>query len=164
MRQELTDRLDDCADELERIRKRINQDQFDDMVKFLQRYAIIKACGTIEAVVKNMIADHVDSGASDEVKNYISSNVRDSSTNPTTGNITKILESFSSTVWKARFEEKLRAHGTEKGSQNSLVQLRNDFAHGRSPNTSINNIIRYYNDSRTIITLVDETLNESNPV
>ena len=69
-------------------------DQFDDIVKFLQRYAIIKACGTIEYVVKTMIADHVDAGASSELQNYISVKVRESSTNPTTGNISSLLGSF----------------------------------------------------------------------
>ena len=82
MTQDLLARLDDCSDELERIKTRINKDQFDDMVKFLQLYANIKACGTIEYVVKNMIADHVDAGASSELQNYISVKVRESSTNP----------------------------------------------------------------------------------
>ena len=34
----------------------------------------------------------------------------------------------------------MKAHNQEKQSLNSLVQLRNDFAHGKSPNTSINTI------------------------
>lgn len=159
MRAELTAKLDDCADELQKIKKRIDKDQFDDMVMFLQRYAIIKACGTIEAVVKNMIADHVDARTNPEIQNYISVKVRDNSTNPSTGNISVLLGDFSSKIWKANFDAKVLQHGNEKVSLNSLVQLRNDFAHGRSPNTTINTIIQYYNDSRTIISLVEETLN-----
>ena len=57
MNAEFIAKLDDCADELIRIKTRIDKDKFDDMVKFLQCYAIIKACGTIETVAKNMIAD-----------------------------------------------------------------------------------------------------------
>lgn len=159
MRVELVERLNNCDDELKKIRERINKDKFDDMVMFLQRYAIIKACGTVEFVVKNMIADHVDAGTIPEVQSYISFRVRDSSTNPSTGNISNLLGEFSSSVWKANFDEKVKAHGTEKASLNSLVQLRNDFAHGQSPNTTINTIIRYFDDSRLIITLVEETLN-----
>ena len=133
MKAEFVTRLDDCADELQKIKKRIDKNQFDDMVMFLQRYAIIKACGTVESVIKNMIADHVDANTNPEIQHYIATNVRDSS--------------------------KVKQHGTEKTSLNSLVQLRNDFAHGLSPNTTINTIIRYFNDSRVIVTLVDETLN-----
>lgn len=159
MRAELATKLDDCIDELQIIKKRIDKNQFDDMVMFLQRYAIIKACGTVETVVKNMIADHVDAGTSTELQNYISYRVRDSSTNPTTGNISNLLGEFSSSVWKTNFDEKVKQHVNEKTSLNSLVQLRNDFAHGQSPNTTINTIIKYFKDARVIITLVDETMN-----
>lgn len=159
MKAEFVTRLDDCADELQKIKKRIDKNQFDDMVMFLQRYAIIKACGTVESVIKNMIADHVDANTNPEIQHYIATNVRDSSTNPKTGNISNLLGEFSSAVWKANFDTKVKQHGTEKTSLNSLVQLRNDFAHGLSPNTTINTIIRYFNDSRVIVTLVDETLN-----
>lgn len=156
---EFVTKLDDCAAELQKIKKRIDKDQFDEMVKFLQRYAIIKACGTIETVVKNMIADHVDAGTSQELQNYIAGRVRDSSTNPNTGNISSLLGEFSPRTWKASFDEKVKQHGNEKISLNSLVQLRNDFAHGKSPNTTINNIILYFEHARVIMTLVDETLN-----
>lgn len=126
---------------------------------FLQRYAIIKACGTVGSVVKNMIADHVDAGTIAEVQNYISTKVRENSTNSSTGNISSLLGEFSSRTWKANFDAKVAQHGAEKVSLNSLVQLRNDFAHGRSPNTTINTIIRYFDHARIIITLVEETLN-----
>ena len=157
MKAELSSQLDDCADELQKIKKRIDGDKFDDMVAFLQRYAIIKACGTIEAVIKNMIADHVDAGAGTELQNYISVKIRDSSANPKWGKIAAILNEFSS-EWRATFEAKLSSHSNEKGSLNSLVQLRNDFAHGRSPNATINTIIQYYYDSIVIVKLVEDTL------
>ena len=158
MTPDLLARLDDCSDELEKIKTRINKDQFDDMVKFLQRYAIIKACGTIEYVVKNMIADHVDAGSSAELQNYISIRVRDSSTNPTTGNISNLLGEFSSAKWKKKFDDSLATHAEEKASLNSLVQLRNDFAHGKSPTIGILNIIKYFNHARTIVSLVETAL------
>ncbi len=158
MTPDLLARLDDCSDELEKIKTRINKDQFDDMVRFLQRYAIIKACGTIEYVVKNMIADHVDAGSSAELQNYISIRVRDSSTNPTTGNISNLLGEFSSTKWKKIFDDSLASHAEEKASLNSLVQLRNDFAHGKSPTIGILNIIKYFNHARTIVSLVETAL------
>lgn len=159
MNTEFITKLDDCAAELQKIKKRIDKDQFDDMVKFLQRYAIIKACGTIETVVKNMIADHVDAGTSQELQNYISGRVRESSTNPSTGNVSGLLGEFSPSAWKASFDEKVKQHANEKTSLNSLVQLRNDFAHGLSPNTTINTVIRYFDHARIILTLVDEALN-----
>ena len=158
MTPDLLAKLDDCSDELEKIKARINKDQFDDMVKVLQRYAIIKACGTIEYVVKTMIADHVDAGCGPELQNYISVNVRESSTNPTTGNISNLLGEFSSAGWKKSFDNALTSHNEEKASLNSLVQLRNDFAHGKSPTIGIIGIIKYFNHARTIVSLVEIAL------
>jgi hypothetical protein len=110
-------------------------------------------------VVKNLIADKVDAGVSQEIKNYIELNVRESSTNPKTGNISNLLGSFSSLQWKADFDEQIKQHTTEKTSLNTLVQLRNDFAHGLSPNTTINTTIRYFTDSRIIVDIVDGIIN-----
>ena len=159
MSPDLLQKLDDCADELAKIKQRIDKDKFDDMVMFLQRYAIIKACGTIEHVVKNLIADKVDAGTSQEIKKYIETNVRDSSTNPRTGNISALLGEFSSNQWKVDFDEQIKLHINEKGSLNALVQLRNDFAHGLSPNTTINAIIQYFAHSRVIVEIVDGIIN-----
>ena len=159
MRVELISKLNDCAAELQKIKKRIDKDKFDEMVMFLQRYAIIKACGTIEHVIKNMIADHVDANTNPEIQNYIATNVRENSRNPSTGKISGLLSEFSPGTWGPAFEAKLKIHVQEKGALNSLVQLRNDFAHGSNPNTTIDTIIRYFNDSCTIITLAEEALN-----
>lgn len=161
MREELKEKLNECAEELQKIKVRIDKNQFDDMVKYLQRYAIIKACGTVESVVKNMIADYVDADTNLEIQNYIAVKVRDSSTNPSTGNISHLLGEFSSLGWKVAFDEKIKNHQTEKVSLNSLVQLRNDFAHGNSPNATINTIICYFDDARLIISLVEEALTGS---
>lgn len=151
-------KLNDCHEELKGIKARIDKDQFDEMVRFLQRYAIIKACGTIEYVVKNMIADRVSASCSPELQNYISVKVRDSSTNPSTGNISTLLGEFSTSDWKKDFDAKLSSHLEEKASLNSLVQLRNDFAHGKSPAIGINSIIKYFEHARVIVELVDETI------
>lgn len=152
--------LDDCKTELQTIKARIDKDQFDSMVKFLQRYAIVKACGTIETVVKSLISDYVEQGAKVETQHYIENKVRDSSTNPKTSLISSVLGDFSPD-WKNQFEIEMKAHNQEKQSLNSLVQLRNDFAHGKSPNTSINTIINYYADARTIVSIVDQIINSN---
>ena len=102
MNDEYKRRLDDCKDELNELKTRINRDQLDSMVKFLQRYAIIKACGTIEATFKDIFADKIEQGVSTEVQKYLDANVRDSSTNPSTQKIEKILEQFSK-EWKEKF-------------------------------------------------------------
>ena len=150
--------LDDCNDELSELKERIDKDQLDSMVKFLQRYAIIKACGTIEAVFKSILADKVEQGVSTEVQKYLDKNIRDSSSNPSTKQIERILEQFSN-EWKIAFQDAVKQnHSQDKENLNSLVQLRNDFAHGSSPNASINTIIKQFESGRIIIELLDSII------
>lgn len=106
MKEEYTQRLNECLDELKKIKARIDANCFDDMVAFLQRYAIIKSCGTIEYVVKNIISDFVEQGAKVEISAYITKNVRESSSNPKTGLISDLLGNFSSEIWKKNLMKK----------------------------------------------------------
>lgn len=157
MKQEYTIQLDDCYLELVKIKTRINKNIFDEMVSYLQKYSIIKACGTIEQVFKNMLSDYLEQDANEEICVYIDKNIRESSANPKTGNISSILNDFSP-KWKNEFDNYLKVENQKKQSLNSLVQLRNDFAHGRNPNSSISTIIDYYADARLIIEKVSDII------
>ena len=152
--------LDACSCELQAIEKRINKNKLDQMVKYLQNYAVIRACGTIENVVKNIIADSVTVNASFEIQNYIQIKIRDSSSNPKTTIISSILGEFS-TEWKKSFDNKLTNipansdNNKAKTELNSLVQLRNDFAHGKSVGIGISSIRKYFDSACEIVKIVD---------
>lgn len=170
MIKEYEDLLDDCYRELQAIEERINKNKLDQMVKYLQNYAVIRACGTIESVVKNLIADRVTANATSEIKNYIQIKVRDSSTNPRTPFISGVLGEFS-VDWKKIFESKFDNKNQENSSNNrakidlnSLVQLRNDFAHGKSVGTGISIIRKYFDSACEIIKIVDDIINDGTKV
>ena len=85
--------------------------------------------------------------------------ILDSSSNPKTGNMSNILQNISS---KKRniFDQKVK-ESDKKDKLNSLVQLRNDFAHGGNINISIDTIITYYDAGRSILDILDDTINEN---
>ena len=147
------EQLDDCSRELQIIETHINNDKFNSLNPFLISYAVVKACGSIEVVYKNLIVDIVAVGSTTEAKNYLEKNIRDSSSNPTTGNIQRLLQDLNST-WAQQFEAQIKGKD-EKGSLTSLVGLRNDFAHGRSVTASIGNIKQYFEDAKTVLTWLE---------
>lgn len=127
---------------------------------FLTRYAIIKACGTIERAFKSLVADHAESLQSQQVKNFLQSKVRESSMNPNENNITQLLKSFDS-KWSTDFCDKLKVMADKekkKQSLKSLVEARNAFAHGGNPITTIGQVKIYFCDSREIMDLIDEAI------
>ena len=127
---------------------------------FLTRYAIIKACGTIERALKTLVADHAESKQSQQVKNFLQNKVRESSMNPNENNIGQLLRSFDQ-AWATDFNEKLKLiadRERKKQSLKSLVEARNTFAHGGNPVTTIGQVKIYFCDCRDIMTLVDEVI------
>jgi len=145
--------LNNCSQEIGIIETHINGDKFNSLNPFLISYAVVKACGVIEVFYKNLVVDIISEGATVEGKNYFEKNIRDSSSNPATGNMLRLLQDLNPT-WADQFNTQI--HGKqEKGSLTSLVSLRNDFAHGRNVTASIGDVKKYFEDGKTILTWLE---------
>ena len=161
MKYEYKQKLDDVLSELEIIREWINKDRnkFDVKTKYLISYAVVKASGTIETVFKQIIFDFLVFNARQETSKYLEKMILDSSSNPKTGNMSNILQNISSEK-RNIFDQKVK-ESDKKDKLNSLVQLRNDFAHGGNINISIDTITTYYDAGRSILDILDDTINEN---
>lgn len=161
MKDEYKQKLDDVLSELEIIREWINKDRnkFDVKTKYLISYAVVKASGSIETVFKQIIFDFLVFNARQETSKYLEKMILDSSSNPKTGNMSNMLQNISSEK-RNIFDQKVK-ESDKKDKLNSLVQLRNDFAHGGNINISIDTIITYYDAGRSILDILDDTINEN---
>jgi hypothetical protein len=131
--------IDDCSNELNKIKTWIDSNKLDSNIKYLVSYAVIKSCGTIENVFKQIIFDHVSKGSNEEAMEFLTKNIINSSCNPKTGQIQKMLDQINS-KWSNEFATKIIAKN-QKGQLNSLVELRNNFSHGNDITSSIENVI-----------------------
>lgn len=145
--------INDTMDELESIRKWINKgNQFDSKSRYLISYAVVKSSGTVEVIYKRLVFDLLIKGASIETKTYLEKVIIDSSSNPNTENMSQMLQQISSEL-KNKFDEKVKDSG-EKDKLNSLVKLRNDFAHGRDVSASIDTVINYAKSAKKILNIL----------
>ena len=135
--------LRDCEVELNSIQQWIHSNRLDSNVRFLTSYSVIKACGTVEYVFKQIVYDYLSSGANEEAKTYSNKSIIDASFNPSTGQMYRILEKINSD-WRVGFENLIKG-SSQMGQLNSLVKLRNSFAHGSAITASINDVKNYYN-------------------
>jgi len=127
------------------------------VVPFLNKFGIIRACGTIETSYKIIIADYINRRSKIQVKKFINNSVRDSSSNPSYSNICKMLKKFDAS-WYTRFKNDASHHSDFskiRTSIESLVDARNEFAHGGNPNVSLNDVIDYFTNCRTLIEILD---------
>ena len=146
----------DCRDELAKIKEWIDKNSLDTNVKFLVAYAVVKSSGTIEIVFKSIIHEYLSSGCKKETKTFIERNVIDLACNPSAGNIGNILQQID--VQRRDVFESMIKGSREKADLNSLVRLRNDIAHGRDINTSINTVERYYESGIVVVGIMDSLL------
>ena len=150
--------LNDTKNELLEIKKWIDQEKnkFDSKSRFLISYSIIKACGSIEVVFKHIIFDCLSDGVNDKTVSYIEKMILDSSCNPSTRNMGNMLQKISPLL-KNNFENRLKLIG-KKDKINSLVQLRNDFAHGDSIRVSIETVVTYFSAAVEVLNILDEVV------
>ena len=135
--------LRDCEVELNSIQQWIHSNRLDSNVRFLTSYSVINACGTVEYVFKQIVYDYLSSGANEEAKTYLNKSIIEASFNPSTGQMYRILEKINSD-WRVGFENLIKG-SSQMGQLNSLVKLRNSFAHGSAITASINDVKNYYN-------------------
>ena len=149
-------KLDDCRIELRNIHQWIDANKMDSNVRYLVAYSVMKASGTIEVVFKLMLYDFLAENAKEETQYYLTKMIVDSSCNPNTNNMSKLLEQID-TVKRAVFDNQVKGI-QQKGNLNSLVVLRNDLAHGRTINATINNVTTYFESGVYILNILDTIL------
>lgn len=127
---------------------------------YLTKYAIIKACGSIEQAYKTLIADYCAHRSKKQVKRFIRVRVRDASSNPSYSNMCKHLRDFDED-WQLTFKSRVGGDGDKTQlltSLQSLVDARNDFAHGGNPAASIGDIRDYFEHSRRLVEYMDSVV------
>ena len=150
--------LDDCSNELSQVKTLIDSlGATSNIVPYLTKYSIIRACGAVEQAFKSIICDFCSSRSKKQVKRFLEQRVRDSSINPSYSNICKLLNDFDD-GWLAQFKASINGapdKAMRMTSLQSLVDARNDFAHGGNPSPSIGDVITYYQHSKVVIKILD---------
>lgn len=150
--------LNNCDAELRHIESLIALiGPLNNMVPYFNKYAIIRACGTIETSFKTIIVDHCNKRSKIQVKNFLNKKVRDSSTNPSYDKIIKMLNDFDEN-WAEQLKRNLKAlpnYSNILTSLQSLVDTRNEFAHGGNPNVAFADTKRYFTETKEIINQMD---------
>jgi hypothetical protein len=155
------DELANCKSELDHIAALINGLGLTSTISpYLSKYAVIRSCGSVETAFKSLIADFVSRRGKKQVKRFLHRKIRSGSANPSFANMCKFLLDFDE-QWKKDFKEQLDLDPNKTSlltSLQSLVDARNDFAHGGSPSVTITDVLRYFEDARRILEKLDNII------
>jgi hypothetical protein len=160
---EVNKNIKKCRKELKDIEniKRLVGD-ISPIMNFLTRYALIKACGTIEYSFKSIISDF-SLNEREEITNFLDNKIRNNSQNPNFENIVRTLKEFSES-WSKDFSDKINALDNKDKlllSLSSLNNARNNFAHGGDPNITLKNVAEYFEDACLILEQIDIVINDA---
>jgi RiboL-PSP-HEPN len=130
------------------------------IIPYLNKYSVIKSCGTIEISFKTLIADYCSRRSKPQVKRFLNKRVRESSANPSYEKIIGILKEFDNN-WVTSFKTQMQAQANYNSilsSIQSLVDARNDFAHGDNPTITFADIKNYFTESKLLIETLDNVI------
>lgn len=126
-------------------------------VPYLTKYALIRACGTIERAFKTLIADFCSQSSTYQIKQFLTKKVRDNSANPKLDRIHGMLNDFDES-WSDSLKASMKRHADRElmtTALTTLVDARNEFAHGGSPNVSIGDVQSHFMNARKVIEIMD---------
>lgn len=130
------------------------------VVPYLTKYAVIRACGAIEVSFKNLVVDYCSKRSKKQVKRFIFMKIAKGSANPSHDNILTILNQFDED-WKNVYKANIKADPDKQqllDSLQSLVDARNDFAHGGNPTLSISDVLTHFSNARRVIEHIDSVI------
>ena len=152
--------LEACSRELEGIQQFLaGMGDAATPTPYMKRYAVIRASGAIEVGFKEISSEKVDADCAIQVKNFIKKKIRENSVNPRLGQIQSILFEFDGR-WGRKFEELIGLGDKPRysGALSHLVNARNEFAHGGTPNIDIASTIDYFNGGVEVLKILDQVV------
>lgn len=158
MKCELQDLIDECTAEINDIETRIAaMPTLDKEVRYLTHYTLIKASGTAEFVYRSIVADYFSALSNNRIDTYFDAAIRQGSMSAKYSNMCMLLGKFDE-QWQSSFKSAVKAHPNSQriiAASDSLVTNRHDFAHGKTPTATFNDIKNYYFDVLELIKILD---------
>lgn len=146
-----------CKEDLQRIQQLIcGIGSMNPVSGYLTKFALIRACGTLEVCYKTLIADFYEA-ISPELQRYITIHVRDASLNAKYENINKVLKEFSEEKSKD-YKYNINARADKEhilAAMTTLNSARNEIAHGGNMSLSIADICNHFEKSVCVLEELD---------
>lgn len=161
MKSELQNLINECTAEINDIEVRISaMPSLDKGVRYLTYYALMKASGITEFVYRSIVADHFSALSSSRIDTYLDAAVRKGSMSVKYEVMCSLLGKFDE-QWQKNFKRAVAARQDSQKiieASNSLVRNRHDFAHGKTPTATFNDIKNYYLDVLELIKVFDSVV------
>jgi hypothetical protein len=146
----LLNSIDSLISNLNRLRQNI-LDPLEN--SYLAGFLLVFICGTYEETIETILKERVAKLNDKCMIKYVSEHISNHFRNPSMNKVKNTLERFDK-KWSEEIE---KIDSKNKMALDNIVNNKNGLAHGKSTtNLSIDNVIKYYEDSRSIIEKIDD--------
>ncbi|MDP3778634.1 MAG: HEPN domain-containing protein [bacterium] len=122
---------------------------------YLAKFLVVYICGMYEEVIETAFTDFfVRNTSRQEVVTYARDSVAKSFMNPKFDKLMKLIGSFGNATWTSA----LKSMSSERIALDSIVENKNNIAHGHGAIITLLDIKQYYINSRPLIEKFDELL------
>lgn len=125
----------------------------DELRSHVAKYLTVLISGIYEDTIKNLLKESIQrESLTKETRNFIFKQIDIIFRNPSHNNINKLLSKFNK-EWLIKLREKIKEENWE--ALNSIVNNKNNIAHGDRCDITFNDIKNYYDTSKIIIIELD---------
>jgi len=119
---------------------------------YLAKFLVVYICGIYEEAIENILTDFVARNTGrPEIVAYVRNSIEKSFRNPKADKLIELAKSLGQPTWQAT----LNAMTAEKIALDSIVNNKNDIAHGHGCTITLREVKDYYNLSRPLIEQFD---------
>ncbi|MBI4215788.1 MAG: hypothetical protein HY687_00100 [Chloroflexi bacterium] len=130
----------------------------DKLGAHLANYLCVVLSGVVEECVENLVAERAKKHQDAELVNYVREVVHKLFSNPEHGTISGLLGQFSP-EYKSKFVEKIPHNGKEGTSLTSIVNTKNQIAHGTNKfQLTLRDMEDYYTNVIPILEILEQIL------
>ena len=161
--QECNNLINNCRIELKDIQLIIRNIKASSTQRpYLTRYSLIRVHGTIEQCYKNIVAVYCENGSNNQMKNFLGKNFRSRALSLYYDRLLNNMKDFDE-MWRDEFRVKFKRYSPLsknkiKTSLTSLVDARNEFAHGINTPITFRDVKNYFKEAEKIISIIDRII------
>lgn len=132
-------------------------DSGDEIKSYLAKFLTVFICGIYEELIETIINEWVSKLNCLEVGSFMSKKIKFSFQNPKYKKIKELLDDLSE-KWGNYFKENINQKSID--ALESIVNQKNNIAHGVDSTITITDIEKYYKDSLIIIKITEKIINK----
>lgn len=122
---------------------------------YLAKFLVVYICGIYEEAIETIFVDFVNRNtARQEIIAYARKNIDKSFRNPDSGKLIELAGMLGNSTWCST----LKSMSPERIALDSIVNNKNDIAHGRGSTITLTDVRQYYKESRPLVEKFDELL------